>query len=306
LGLARRHSRRGGGTQGPLLCILIMAPNVKRLNLLASSLADLDIVQAKYLPLTHPSEQAQQSVQASIRTPAPTASYWDWPADTPEEVEEPKDLFSASSLEANLVKDSQREASADIIYATDAAENDDYWSERVVEETITKPQHDSYWSWPAQPQEAHIQAILEDEATRQQLSADKIVKNLVNSRFADRASQQNPACDSYWAWQSPAQVVSDSLDEVYSQAYWEWKSDDRSKAEINKSEMIKTILASEACRQIVSLAKIEQNLKKSSLPATCATQASSDDYWSWAPAVEEGYWDWSAKSVTTGMGYWDM
>lgn len=284
-----------------------MAPNRKQLNLL--SLADLDIpVQAKFLPLTHPLEQAQQTIKERVRTPTKpvtteTASYWDWPADVPEE---PKDLFSASSLESNLIKDSQRELSSDIVYATDVAENDDYWNESVEEPvSVTKPQHDTYWSWPADPEDARIAAILKDEATRQQFSADRIVEDLVNTRSIDTSSQQKPESDSYWSWESsPALIVSESLDAVYSQSYWEWKSDDRSKAEVNKLEIIRSILESEACRQVVSLAKIEENLQKATMPETCSTLASSDDYWSW-PVSEDNYWSWSTKPVTCVTGYWE-
>jgi hypothetical protein len=284
-----------------------MAPNRKQLNLL--SLADLDIpVQAKFLPLTHPLEQAQQTIKEPVRTAAKPivtecASYWDWTADVPEE---PKDLFSASSLESNLIKDSQLELSSDIIYATDIAENDDYWNESVEEpESATKPQHDTYWSWPADPKDARIAAILKDEAARQQFLADKIVEDLVNTRPTDTPSQQKQESDSYWSWESSsALIVSESLDEVYSQSYWEWKSDDRSKAQVNKAEIIRSILESEACRQVVSLAKIEESLQEATLPETCATQASSDEYWSW-PVAEDNYWSWSAKPVAATQGYWE-
>lgn len=263
-----------------------MAPNRKQLNLL--SLADLDIpVQAKFLPLTHHLEQAQQTIlKVPVRTvlkPFATASYWEWPADVPEE---PKDLFSVSSLESNLIKDSQRKLSSDIIYASDVAENDDYWSESMkAPESNTKPQHDTYWSCPADPKDAHVAAILMDESFRQQFSADSIVENLVNTRSADIPSQHKQESDSYWSWESsPALIVNDLLDEVYSLSYWEWKSGDRSKAQVNKAEITRSILESETCRQVVSLAKIEENLQKVTLPETCASQASSVEYWSWQVA----------------------
>lgn len=283
-----------------------MAPNRKQLSLLA--LAELDIrVEAKFLPLTHPLEQVQQSIKEPVRTPSKSiatesAYYWDWPADVPQE---PKDLFSTASLEANLIKDSQRELISDVIYATDAA-GDEYWNESAEEpEPNTKPQHDSYWSWPAEPKDAHISAILKDEATRQVISVHRIVENLVLRQPADAPSQQKQENDDYWAWESsPALVVSESLDEVYSQSYWEWKSDHRSKAEVNKAEIVRSILEAESCRQQVSLAKIEENLQKTTLPESSAAQALSDEYWSW-PAVEDNYWNWSAKPIAATQGYWD-
>lgn len=294
-----------------------MAPNVKQLHLLASSLADIDVVQAKYLPLTHSAEQAVQEQQtAPSRTPAQIAesdSYWGWTADVPstpvvQEEEQPaKDLFSAASIEANLIKDSQRTTSADIIVASDAAENDDYWAEAsTVSASKTKPQHDDYWYAPANPEEALIQAILNDEFARQSVSVQTIQKNLLAARSQSRATGQKAANDGYWA---EATVPVDTLKEAYSQSYWNWDSDLRSKAEANKADVIDSIMAEEQCRQAVSCARIEQHLKSTVLPPCGQTKASSDAMWSWSHDAKpsDSYWDTSLpQAVGHQAGYWDM
>lgn len=281
-----------------------MAPNRKQLNLLATSLADLELVQpqAKYLPLTHPSEQAQETVQTpKIQSSEAPASYWDWEANVPEE---PKDLFSAAAIEANLIKDSQRAPSANVIRASDVSENDCYWDETVEEvSTTTKPQHDTYWSWPAQAQSALIQAILEEEAASQKLSTAKLLKNLLNSRSAAAKSQPNPASDNYWEW--PSQATNEDLDEAYSRAYWEWESDLPSSTPSN-SEVIAALLQQEACRQILSLERMEKNLKEFRASGDATQASSSDSYWAW-PTVEDNYWDMNAQPAVAaaGQGYWD-
>ena len=294
-----------------------MAPNVKQLHLLASSLADISVVQAKYLPLTHSTEQAvQQAAPVPSRTPAQIAesdSYWGWSADVPstpviqQEEEQPtKDLFSAASIEANLIKDSQRTPSADIIVASDAAENDDYWAEATASADKTKPQHDDYWYAPANPEEAHIQAILNDEFARQSVSVQTVEKNLLAARSQSRATGQKAANDDYWA---EATAPVDSLKEAYSQSYWNWDSDVRSKAEVNKADLIESILAEEQCRQAVSCARIEQHLKSTVLPACGQTKASSDAMWSWSHDAKpsDSYWDTTLpQAVGHQAGYWDM
>ena len=299
-----------------------MAPNVKQLHLLASSLADLEVVQAKYLPLTHPASDQQvaqpttQAPSVPSRTPAQieaSASYWDWQPEVPsvqeEAVEEPKkDLFSAASIEANLIKDSQRTASANIVVAEDTAENDYYWQERVEQADQTKPQHDDYWFSPANPEEAHIQAILNDEFARQSVSLETIEKHLLAARSALRATGQKPANDDYWCESAPV-VERESLKQVYSQNYWTWESDVSGKSESNKAALIQAILAEEQCRQLVSLARLEHNLQTSVLPACGQTKASSDEVWSWShdATPSDSYWDTSApKAVGHQVGYWDM
>ena len=95
-----------------------MAPNRKNVSGIVQALSNNDLeslqnsVEPKYLPLTHPSEEAKHQQQEETVAVAPqkaqdSDSYWDWPS--PEIVEEPEtvDLFSASRIEANLIKEAE-------------------------------------------------------------------------------------------------------------------------------------------------------------------------------------------------------
>ena len=301
-----------------------MAPNVKQLHALASSLADINVVQAKYLPLTHQTTVQQQEETSApsvpVRSPAQIAesdSYWSWTADVPvavaeEQLEQPalpnKDLFSAAAIEANLIRDSQRPAAKELVVAADAADHDDYWAEASSSSSSvdqTKPQHDDYWYAPANPEEAHIQAILNEEFARQQVSLATIERNLLAARSQSRASGQKASNDDYWAEETVVPAIDSSLQETYSQNYWVWESDSCGKA----NNITESILAEEKCRQAVSLARIEHNLKSTVLPPCGQTKAACDDMWNWSHDAHpsDRYWDTSLpKAVGHHAGYWDM
>jgi len=285
-----------------------MAPNVKQLHLLASSLADIQVVQAKYMPLTHASVSVQQQVTPSASTPAQnveaSASYWEWSApttvaDVPIAITGKKDLFSSASMEANLIQDSQRVISEDVVVSIDTeSDNDSYWQERVEESAVdmTEPQHDDYWYSPANPEEAHIQAILNDEFARQSVSVETIEKNLLATSSQSFVIGQVAANDDYW---TEAKPVSRSLEQVYSENYWSTE----------KVAVVSAILAEEECRRAVSLVSIEKNIQASILPACGQTKASSDAHWGWSHDAKpsDSYWDNAAPAaVGHQAGYWDM
>lgn len=298
-----------------------MAPNRKQLTLLTESLADLDLVQPKYLPLTSEVQQ-QTSVKPVVAIQpqtAPSDDYWTWTSEDVVVEEEPtKDLFSCSSIEQNLIKDAENRATtSNVIKSETTVEG--YWDEATsstTEEdiitTTTKPQHDNYWAWPVNEKEARIAAILADEVARTKMSTDKIISNL--RQVPQKAVREMIAAnDQYWDWESPSGlIISDALDEVYSNSYWEWSADERSEVN-NKVAFLANILQYEANRQLLSTDRIEANLQKA--PATsCQVQAATatnDDYWSWStPATstsQDNYWDWNAKPAVeaSGKSYWD-
>jgi hypothetical protein len=100
-----------------------MAPNLKRISLVAQSLSSLQIVRPKdALQYQAPAERFDSN------------SYWEW--------SEPSDLFSADHVTANLLSTSKLSASS-ASAPTIQAQNDDYWAEEsssVTEDSI-EPLH---------------------------------------------------------------------------------------------------------------------------------------------------------------------
>jgi len=244
-----------------------MAPNVKQLHLLAHSIADLEIVTSKYAPLT------QETTQEVVATPAVVASssiesvsYWDWPADVPAVEEPKKDLFSASFLEANLIKECQQESSN--VAVVNADEND------------CQSSHD-YWTWPAAtttgPQEEETRRIASDNYWAWKTPAEE-------TATTDSEEEQ-------------------ALKEAYSKAYWEWRSDDVNQAAVveDNDAVVRSILQNENIRAVFSVERLVEHLKANQLPESVGLSScrDSNDYWDWnakstpvVAAADQGYWDW--------------
>lgn len=100
-----------------------MAPNLKQFNLLAASLANLQVIRPKGYVAQQPSE---------------SASYLDWPAD--ESVPESVDLFSAERLQSNLI---QASTSDNVVVSCEPL-NDAYWTEEQGQ-AASAPQHADDW-----------------------------------------------------------------------------------------------------------------------------------------------------------------
>eukprot|EP00339_Tiarina_fusa_P006166 CAMPEP_0117026322 /NCGR_PEP_ID=MMETSP0472-20121206/19367_1 /TAXON_ID=693140 ORGANISM="Tiarina fusus, Strain LIS" /NCGR_SAMPLE_ID=MMETSP0472 /ASSEMBLY_ACC=CAM_ASM_000603 /LENGTH=261 /DNA_ID=CAMNT_0004733305 /DNA_START=48 /DNA_END=833 /DNA_ORIENTATION=+ len=261
-----------------------MAPNRKNLTGLLQALSSSDLeslqssVQPKFLPLTHPVEQAKQQQQqhhpqqtTQPQTPRQpqneSASYWEWTSEDVVEEAEPVDLFSASRLEANLIKDAN--AAAQQQESQQVAAHDDYWAEadqqQISEQAVveTAPQHvdASYWDWTSKQEESQ----------------------------------------SYWEWESPKvapHVVNPSA--YPSKAnYWDWET----------QESVKAVLESEAAREFLAAANIVRQLQAAAPVSSSGTKSSSDDYWTGSEHLGDEYWQAASTPVvaaTGSAGYWDM
>jgi len=209
---------------------------------------------------THPLVQAKYQYQPFISTPStatltketpvsaePTIirsnisveesdNYWDWSTcdDEKEEEASSADLFSASRIEENVVKESLslRCSETPIIRATTTAPAADYWEERVQAYVVRSraanqdgSEKTGYWDWPEESQvnavKKIIAFILKEEMVRRQVSTEQVknAANYVTTTCSDAAwnwettdnnSTVSPSCeikDSYWDWDSPASVM---------------------------------------------------------------------------------------------------
>lgn len=294
-----------------------MAPNRKQLACITDVISGLDIVQPKFLPLTHPQEEQQQQQQkASVvieSSPAANeavASYWDWPSNESSEdgaKVESKDLFSMDFIEANLIRESEvlkeKLASQKTIGSTNS---NDYWAERVEDDlndesdgadipcAPLKPAEVSYWEWPSDPRQVQINLILADEFARQQVSSETVEKRLTES-VKPVASASKASNDSYWTWD-----VSKHGESKPSTNYWTWETVSETEA---KDSIIQAILEHESIRQQLCVERIERDLvKESSLPPK-PCKSESDDYWQMTNDDTQNYWDWSPVSSDS---YWVM
>ena len=296
-----------------------MAPNRKQIDLLLTTSVDLTLlqstVQPKFLPLTHPKEEEQhlqRQRETTVQQQQPqekSASYWDWPADVP------KDLFSASHLESNLIKAS--EEVADIVSNKINSENDDYWAEEssASQQQIvaTKPKHEvaSYWDWRTtseqEEQQATIDAIIEEDNARRFVSASL---DNVQATAADVAANTDASNDGYWSWESPV-TASHLNDASHPQAnYWDWETTTESE---KKKNMIAQFKAYEHARQLLTSEHIVELLQKQQpIESVLAAPEKSDEYWTWSESLGDVYWDESpvtkpsAVIACGGAGYWDM
>jgi hypothetical protein len=269
-----------------------MAPNRKNvviLDLPAGKEGLQSTLQAKFLPLTDPREQKQHDQQMELQQQShasESASYWDWSADTKaeEEAEKVADLFSLSHIVSNLIRDSQKYASAP---SNQIAAHDDYWADHSQEdkdrETVSsKPQHesDSFWYWPAN------QKVYEEEKAFALTSAIYIESNLCRQTPVHAStSNLNEQHDSYWAW--PSRSKEDSVNDppahrLINDDYWVWET---MTPEEQKNKLIQSIMEYEAARELLSAKHIEDllvhdsSLQHDRSAAPVITTASS--YWDW-------------------------
>jgi hypothetical protein len=285
-----------------------MAPNQQSLTTLTASLSNVDLqslqstVQAKYLPLTHPSEQQQTQLETkSVTASEVSASYWDWPADQPTEQ---VNVLSLTNIESNLVQAAQKEDNKEYITV---AGNDSYWAEQAQEEQVrvSKPQHvesPSYWEWTSEQdsKKEMIKKILRDEQARQLVSGKAIQQSLLRTAPPQDAVQvqtEKASNDTYWAWESPvsASHVNDASHPNVD--YWTWN--------VEKKSPVDSIMECEAARQMLSVAHIVGNLQSQQLVDT-PTSAASDDYWNEAEDLGDCYWDDAPQYQAVTTGYWDM
>jgi hypothetical protein len=284
-----------------------MAPNRKNISSLLETLSSNDLqslqntVQPKFLPLTHPKEEQQQPKPETQQVES--VSYWDW---SPEVEQEPIDLFSAASIQSNLIQ------AANAITESESqrvADHDDYWADQSLAPTVpvTQPQHIecSYWQWPAEQdsKKATIDRILAEERAYELVSGatTEATEIAAETPVSCHVEPSKVANNSYWIWQS-LQVAAHTLDASHpSNKYWDW---DAQAAQVQSP--LQALLEYEAAREFLTAANIVRQLQESQpVEAHRALQASSDDYWSDCQANQ--YWDMPAAAVvSTGQGYWDM
>ena len=312
-----------------------MAPNRKNVSTLLQSLSSSDleslqasVVQPKYLPLTHPSEQQEQQQQTTVPVvkAAPqqhaSASYWDWPAD--DVVEEEKvadDLFSASHIESNLIQ-AAAEASSEDEEATKniVAENDDYWAEASEQddeqEVVHAPQHvlnASYWEWPTADEDKKqtmIDRIVQDERARTLVSSSLATMATTSPKPTVQVGPQKESNDQYWQWDS-TKVAPHVDDASHPNAnYWDWESEQPKK----NGSSIQAILDYETARQLLTASSIVKQLQQQpssvTSAATFTTNPSSDGYWNFAERYGDEYWQEQTPAMISATGnshagYWD-
>jgi hypothetical protein len=313
-----------------------MAPNRKQLTSLLASPADLAFlqgtIQPKFLPLTHPKEEQQHYEQRQHKaTPEPvSASYWDWPAEVPQQEVTKKDLFSVEHLQSNLVQASNTITSTAVESST-LTINDAYWAEESssIEEdkpvaATTQPQHmilASYWDWETiSTSQATIQTIVQEDKAHQIVSASLQVQPTATISSNSNTVLQKKSHDDYWSWESPV-TASHVLDVNHPWVnYWDEKveSTDSDK----KTKMIQLIKDYEHARQVLTadhmvqqvLMLQQQEHAVTSSSSVITTKANSDiGYWSWSDPLLDAYWDTMATDVATPAvacggceGYWDM
>jgi hypothetical protein len=168
-----------------------MAPNLKRITLLSSHLADLKLV--------HPKVAATSSADVLAAPAIDSDSYWEWKS---EDLTQPLDLFSVSHIAQNLVKDASlsevSETNPDFdsywAEAADHAEVEDqpssYWSEAQHEAT----ESDSYWN--PSPRETSA-------PTKATCAQDTLTDS--DQYWGDRGSDSLR----YWTWKADVKTASD-------------------------------------------------------------------------------------------------
>jgi len=273
-----------------------MAPNRKSVTTLVESLSNSDLqslqntIQPKFLPLTHPQEQAETSEPNRVDS---SASYWEWPTETVEST----DVLSLANIESNLIQASRSQSQT----VTTKAENDDYWAEDQQQQedspdsSSTQPQHIitcSYWDWTSNPKQAAIDSILAEERAYQMVSAAvsqaMTVTHKPSSPLLQPCRESN---DSYWQWESP--IVSSSRD---NDSYWDWQP----------KNPLQALLEYERAREFLTVDNILCQLQAAP-PVDCATatKTESDDYWNWSEHYGDQYWEAHPAALATASGYWD-
>jgi hypothetical protein len=301
-----------------------MAPNRKQLLDVVAPLIDTtQLVQAKYLPLTHV-EASATTTETDTVSNVSNEDYWSWTSTAPAatEAEEKTDLFSASHLEANLVQASKQEQEPKTTVSranASSAPSDDYWAERIQAirsnnaNATLELSSDDYWYSPEEPEkirDVQIAMILKEELARHLVSADAMEQRLVQQaaqakNIPSKAKAEN---DSYWQWDTPTTVHAPAG--TINESYWEWSAPEAE--DTHKARLIASILQYEANRQLVSTQRVQDNLiqEAEAQASSCgSTQhaAANDRYWSWnTKSLEDDYWNMRPMPATVaGKGYWD-
>jgi hypothetical protein len=257
-------------------------------------------VQPKFLPLTDPKEEQQQSKPEAQQVESIT--YWDW---SPEVKQEPVDLFSAANIQSNLMQAATTANTES--ESQQVADYDDYWADlfQFIASPATQRIECSYWEWPAEQdsKKATIDRILAEERAYELVSGatTEATESAAETPVSRHVEPSKVANDTYWTWQSQ-HVAAYTLDASHpSNHYWDW---DAQAAQVQSP--LQALIEYEAAREFLTAANIVRQLQESQpVEAPRALQASSDDYWSECQAYQ--YWDMPAAAVvSTVQGYWDM
>lgn len=249
-----------------------MAPNRKNISVLVDSLEGLDVanvVQSKFLPLTHASEEFKHVEKTVVE---------------PKIVIEPKvEETKAEEKEGDYIVNADAEASYwDWEPEEEVSEKDQLIQQILKEEEIRQKLSSS-----------RIQENLVKDAAESKEEVAEVVQSAENS-------------DDYWN-EAPAVVTAQHLKDAShpKNNYWDWED---AQMEDKNQSMITTILRDEAARQLMSVSHVEQTLKNAAPVSENVSKpaAAHDSYWNWdsacvAPHVVDGthprnsYWDWETK-----------
>lgn len=180
-----------------------MAPNLKRISLLSSHLADLKLV--------HPKVAAASSTDALAAPATDSDSYWEWKS---EDLTQPLDLFSVSHITQNLVKDASLEDESET-----NPEFDSYWAEA---EDHAEDQPFSYWS-EAQ-HEANESDSYWNPAPRETFAPTMATSEEVN--YWSEKSHTLTDSDRYWSDKGSGSLSTDP------NRYWTWKADAKTASDL--------------------------------------------------------------------------
>jgi len=291
-----------------------MAPNRKQFSPAIEQplMANIQLVQAKYLPLTQASSTTPvRSVapQATIiRSDTPVAiadAYWKWTSMSGKQsktIAAHENLFSAARFEQNAVRDSarrQRDASTKtFVHSPTPAPTDNYWEERVEAMRIYSQANAlvsntmGYWEWPEEKQVAALQLalIVREELARQVLSArateDRLAQDAAKCENvqSDGPSKLEAEHDQYWSWSGPASTMFAAPSSV-NESYWLWEDPSLASKAQQQQCLTLAILKYEASRSSFSGDHMQANLQVDcDARATAVAPAlapAADSYWNW-------------------------
>lgn len=270
-----------------------MAPNRTELAGIIDALSTVDVnslVETKYLPLTHPDEQAQHDQRQVKR----------------QQEQQPD--------QHHLVQAHEEQEE----------QEDEVESDHVTGPDVRKREEDTYWDWPEEAEETEeekrqklIAKILAEEEARLAVSTATIEAGLLidtqrrkdaNKHEYVTAKDEDAVVD-YWDMpleQDPPVEENEVIQAPYVSdpdhplaSYWDWPAEPASAAD-RKQAIIAKILEEENIRQSFMVENIERNLKHtaSTNPVVADEEkaASSDRYWAWQTVDEadpnSSYWEW--------------
>lgn len=270
-----------------------MAPNRRELAGIIDALTTIDVnsvVETKYLPLTHPDEQAQHD-QRQIKR-----------------------------------QQEQQPAQHHIVLAHD--EQEDEVETGYVRAPHVSKGEDSYWDWPEEVEATEeekrqnlIAKILAEEEACLAVSTATIEANLLldaqrrkrndaNSHEYVTAKDEDAIVD-YWDMPSEQDTPEEDNEVIQAQhvsdpdhplaLYWDWPAGPASAA-ARKQALIVKILEEENIRQNFMVKNIERNLTQSASANTDVVEEEkpSDRYWMWRTVDEadpnSSYWEWQSST----------